>query len=224
MGKKGTKEPTGWYDYPADDRPVVSSACAADGDAPSIIIGPGRIGGLLSDLGCDEDIFMSRGENFPQPLHELARTREDITGIGHKQGHKATQAFPTGPIYVAMGLHNLREIIEIVPIERHEDLVFVQDGYIDDFLGENGLGEATRAVLYFSIAQPGDTPVDGGWSVAHGKWANALQAESFRSLRVQCPFVLAGRCRVQHAALSMREPPLLLCSAAGAAGQRLAPR
>ena len=31
-------------------------------------------------------------------------------------------------------------------------------------------------MLFLAVASPGETPVDGGWSVARGRWASALQA------------------------------------------------
>lgn len=96
------------------------------GDAPSVIIGPGRIGGLLFDLGCPGDLLLAAGERLPQPLHPLADTRQDITGIGDKHGHKAAQGFENGPIYVTLRLFNLEEIFAVVPPKRRDDLVFIQ--------------------------------------------------------------------------------------------------
>lgn len=78
---------------------------------------------LDSELGCDAtatDIVLGRGQQFPE------------------------DAAP-GPIYVCTRNDALEGIVERTPPERREDLVFLQNGMLGDFLESKGLADNTQA-------------------------------------------------------------------------------
>ena len=52
-------------------------------------------------------------------------------------------------------------IIDKCPENRRKDLVFVQNGYLDDFFQSKGLLENTQALLYVSVTAKGADPIDG---------------------------------------------------------------
>jgi hypothetical protein len=129
---------------------------AAEGDVPAIIVGGGRIGGLLASLG--PSTVLKRDEPFP--------------------------AEPTeGPIYVCTRNDALEGVIEMTPPHRREDLVFLQNGMLEDFLEGKGLADATQVLLYLAVTKAGAEPIDGitsenkeGLTAATGKWADAFTA------------------------------------------------
>ena len=67
------------------------------GDVPSIIVGGGRIGSALKDLGMEGDVLLKRGDPFP-----------------------ASPA--TGPIYVTTRNNDLQGVIDMTPANRRADL------------------------------------------------------------------------------------------------------
>ena len=125
---------------------------------PSIIIGGGRVGQALRDMGVEGDVVVRRGEAFPSEPK-------------------------TGPIYVATRNDVLEDVIKNCPADRREDLVFMQNGMLQQFLDAQGLGANTQALIYFAVAALGDKPTDGvtelnpeGLTAATGKWADAVAA------------------------------------------------
>lgn len=126
-------------------------------DVPAVIVGAnGRIGDLLASVGEGKDVLVGRDDPIPEG---------------------------EGPIYICTRNNVLEDIIEKTPPERREDLVFLQNGYIQEFLDDAGLGANTQALIYFAVAKKGETPIDGktdmnpeGLTVATGKWAEALTA------------------------------------------------
>ena len=125
---------------------------------PSIIIGGGRVGQALRDMGVEGDVVVHRGEAFPSEPK-------------------------TGPIYVATRNDVLEDVIKNCPADRREDLVFMQNGMLQQFLDAQGLGANTQALIYFAVAALGDKPTDGvtelnpeGLTAATGKWADAVAA------------------------------------------------
>lgn len=109
------------------------------------IIGAGRIGTALAGMG---------------PAH-LVRRGEPIPSA-------------PGPIYVCTRNDDLPGVLQATPPDRRADLVFVQNGMITSWLRENGLQDNTQAILYVAVSSVGDAPVDGGRTVAWGRWAPAL--------------------------------------------------
>ena len=135
--------------------PCIASASEL---APAIIIGGGRIGGLLRELGCEGDVVVGRGEALPaEPC--------------------------AGPIFICTRNSELSSIVESCPPARRADLCFLQNGMLDGFLSKHGLEQCTQALLYLAVATRGQQAVDGitdrnpeGLTAATGKWAAALAA------------------------------------------------
>eukprot|EP00240_Pyramimonas_obovata_P006478 CAMPEP_0118932514 /NCGR_PEP_ID=MMETSP1169-20130426/10467_1 /TAXON_ID=36882 /ORGANISM="Pyramimonas obovata, Strain CCMP722" /LENGTH=306 /DNA_ID=CAMNT_0006875183 /DNA_START=58 /DNA_END=978 /DNA_ORIENTATION=- len=122
---------------------------------PAVIVGGGRVGNALFDLGDGSDTVVRRGEKIP--------------------------AGTSGPIFVCTRNDVLEGIIDECPPERREDLVFLQNGMLQSFLEKKGLGSNTQALIYFAVAKMGEAPTDGvtdlnpeGLTAATGKWADAL--------------------------------------------------
>ena len=141
----------------------------------TIVIGGGRIGSLISSnaklLGRSDPISTSIDPNG------------------------------TGPIYVATRNDVLSSIVDECPKSRRSDLVFLQNGYLDDFLREKGLLDNTQALLYLSVTARGVDPVDGitavdpdGLTAATGVHAKAF-AERLASLGLKCKVVTAEEYR-----------------------------
>lgn len=127
--------------------------------SPAIIVGGGRIGSLLYDLGggCG-DVLMKRDDPFPTSPSE-------------------------GPIYVCTRNDALADVVAKTPESRRSDLVFLQNGMLGDFLEEQGLPEASQVLVYLAVAKLGEPATDGvtevnpeGLTSATGKWAEAFQA------------------------------------------------
>lgn len=97
------------------------------------IIGAGRIGSLLAEAG-----------------NCVVLGREDKIDPNK-----------SGPILIATRNDALDGIVDACPENRKKDLVFLQNGYLDDFLASKGLLENTQALLYFSVTAKGVEPVDG---------------------------------------------------------------
>jgi len=130
----------------------------AGGDVPSIIVGGGRIGSALKELGVEGDVVLRRGDAFPA-------------------------APASGPIYVTTRNDDLAGVVAATPPERRQDLVFVQNGMLGEFLEELGLSDATQVLLYLAVAKLGEPPIDGitdtnpdGLTTANGRWAEAFRA------------------------------------------------
>lgn len=133
----------------------------------SAIIGNGRIGGALAKAG--ECMVLGRDDAIDP------------------QGY--------GPILIATRNDALDGIVEKCPENRRKDLVFMQNGYLDEFLESKGLLENTQVLLYLSVAAKGVDPVDGvtsvnpeGLSAATGIHAQAF-ADRLASLNLKCNVV-----------------------------------
>ncbi|KAJ8600252.1 hypothetical protein CTAYLR_002002 [Chrysophaeum taylorii] len=127
-------------------------------DVPAVVVGGGRIGGLLSSLG-PKDVMMTRTSGWPE------------------------DAPAEGPIYVCTRNDALDSVIDATPVDRRDDLVFLQNGMLGPYLESKGLAHATQGLVYFAVAKLGDAPVDGvtdldpqGLTTATGKWAPAFKA------------------------------------------------
>lgn len=130
----------------------------------AIIVGNGRIGGALSEAG--NCVVLGRGDSI------------DADG--------------EGPILLATRNDALDEIIENCPENRRKDLVFLQNGYLDDFLEKKGLSQNSQVLLYLSVPSKGVPPTDGvtafnpeGLTTATGEWAQAF-SDRLASINLKC--------------------------------------
>ena len=87
------------------------------------------------------------------------------------------------------------------PEGRRKDLVFLQNGYLDDFLKSKNLLSNTQALLYLSVTAKGVDPVDGittvnpeGLTAATGLHAQAF-AGRLAALGLKCNVVSADEYR-----------------------------
>ena len=101
----------------------------------------------------------------------------------------------SGPILVATRNDALEGIVERCPENRRKDLVFLQNGYLDNFLESKGLLDNTQVLLYLSVPAKGVEPVDGitsvnpeGLTAATGVHAQAF-ADRLAALNLKCKVV-----------------------------------
>lgn len=134
-------------------------------DCVSTIVGAGRIGSLLAKHGSG-DLILRRGDPIP--------------------------ADAPGPIYVCTRNEDLKAIIDSCPPEKKEDLVFLQNGYLERFYRRNGVSENTKANIYFAVSKVNATPIDGvtetspdGLTTVSGKWEGAF-SERLRKAKLKC--------------------------------------
>ena len=132
------------------------------------IIGSGRIGAFLAQAG-------------------------DCTVLGREDSIDPDQE--GRPILIATRNDALAGIVDGCPENRRKDLVFLQNGYLDNFLEEKGLLDNTQVLLYLSVPALGATPVDGitsvnpeGLTAATGKHAQAF-ADRLVALDMKCNVV-----------------------------------
>ena len=145
-----------------------TSTAATTGTTVSEIIGNGRIGSLLAEAG---------------NCRVLGRTDMiDPNSDG-------------SPIYIATRNDALEAIVDNCPINRRNDLVFLQNGYLDDFLASNGLLNNTQVLLYLSVPSKGAKPNDGitsfnpeGLTMASGLHTAAF-AQRLLALNMKCNVV-----------------------------------
>jgi len=129
------------------------------------IVGSGRIGGLFAKAD-EECEVVKRGDSI-NPDQK-------------------------GPIILTTRNDALDAIIEACPENRREDLVFVQNGYLDEFLESKGLLDNTQVLLFLSVTSKGAEAVDGitsvnpeGLTAATGKHASAF-AHMLELLGLKC--------------------------------------
>eukprot|EP00188_Purpureofilum_apyrenoidigerum_P002494 Plantae.Rhodophyta-Purpureofilum_apyrenoidigerum.ctg25538.p1 GENE.Plantae.Rhodophyta-Purpureofilum_apyrenoidigerum.ctg25538~~Plantae.Rhodophyta-Purpureofilum_apyrenoidigerum.ctg25538.p1 ORF type:complete len:330 (+),score=74.01 Plantae.Rhodophyta-Purpureofilum_apyrenoidigerum.ctg25538:183-1172(+) len=139
---------------------------SVQGDQKSIIVGTGRIGSLLLKHGNGDDIVVRRGEQIPDE---------------------------PGPVYLCTRNDTLDDIIKNCPKNKLEDLVFLQNGYLDPLLRKYTLvDDVTLANIYFAVSKKGEDPIDGktekspeGLTCVTGKWAEAF-AERLAKANLSC--------------------------------------
>lgn len=162
---------------------------------PAIIIGGGRVGRALQDMGNGDDVLIKRGESVPID-------------------------FP-GPILVCTRNDDLEAVLDSTPKSRWSDLVFFQNGMLEPWFQSKGLGDADQVLAYFAVSKLGEPPVDGitdtnpeGLTAAYGKWASevairlragglsckVLENEAFKKQMLEkliwiCAFMLVGARR-----------------------------
>jgi hypothetical protein len=155
-----------------------AAAAAAGGSTTDVvqfaeIIGGGRIGGTLAQAGAC--VILGRDDTI------------DPNGVG--------------PILIATRNDALDGIVTKCPDNRRKDLVFMQNGYLDDFLGSKGLQSNTQVLLYLSVTGKGVAPIDGvttvnpeGLTAATGEWAQAF-ADRLAKLDLKCNVVSSEEYR-----------------------------
>ena len=90
----------------------------------------GRVGEAFIALGSNpKDKLIRRGEGIP----------EDCPGA----------------IIVCTRNNDLQGVVDATPASRRQDLVFIQNGMLQPWLDERGLGDNTQALIYFAVAKKG---------------------------------------------------------------------
>lgn len=159
---------------------------------PAIIVGGGRVGKALQDMGNGDDVLVKRGESVPID-------------------------FP-GPVLVCTRNDDLEGVLESTPKSRWSDLVFFQNGMLETWFQSKGLSDPDQVLAYFAVSKLGEPPTDGktdtnpeGLTAAYGKWASAVtgrllagglsckvleketfQKQMFEKLIWICAFMLVG--------------------------------
>ncbi|CAJ1974795.1 unnamed protein product [Sphenostylis stenocarpa] len=125
--------------------------------APAVIVGGGRVGQALQDMGSGQDLLVRRGETVPLNFE--------------------------GPILVCTRNDDLEAVLQSTPSSRWDDLVFFQNGMLEPWLQSKGLGDANQVLAYFAVSKLGEPPIDGitdtnpeGLTAAYGKWASVVAA------------------------------------------------
>jgi hypothetical protein len=162
------------------ENPSSSSASSTTRAAPppsgavqkAEIIGGGRIGSLLAEAG--NCVLLGRGDL-----------------ISHTDDGN--------PILISTRNDALDDIIESCPPNRLDDLVFLQNGYLDKYLESKGLSQNTQALLYLSVTAKGAPAIDGvtavnpeGLTGVTGKHARAF-ADRLAALKLKCNVLSAGQ-------------------------------
>ena len=137
------------------------------------VIGAGRIGSLLAEAG--DAVVLGRNDSIDPNK--------------------------SGPILIATRNDSLDGIVDACPENRRNDLVFMQNGYLDEFLKSKGLLDNTQVLLYLSVTAKGVAPVDGvtsfnpeGLTAATGLHAQAF-ADRLATLNLKCNVVDAATYR-----------------------------
>ncbi|WOH09973.1 hypothetical protein DCAR_0729434 [Daucus carota subsp. sativus] len=124
---------------------------------PAVIVGGGRVGRALQDMGSGDDLLVKRGEAVPLDFE--------------------------GPILVCTRNDDLDAVLDSTPKSRWNDLVFFQNGMMEPWFESKGLGDAGQVLAYFAVSKLGEPPIDGitdtnpeGLTAAYGKWASAVAA------------------------------------------------
>ena len=152
------------------------------------IIGDGRVGAALADMGDGSDVVIKRGQSMENAL-------------------------PSGPIIVCTRNDDLDAVVEATPEDRRSDLVFIQNGMLQPWLDAKGLGQNTQVLVYFAVAKKGEAPTDGktdtnpeGLTAAYGKHAECM-ASRLHAAGLSCKVLPADAF-----AQSMLEKLVWICS------------
>ena len=119
----------------------------------------------------------------------------------------------SGPIYVCTRNNDLEAIIASTPDDRKQDLVFMQNGILSEYLASKGLSDNTQALVYFAVSKTGEAPIDGitdtnpdGLTCITGKWANDF-AERMKQCGLTCHVVEPDAFKI-----SMLEKHIWICA------------
>lgn len=153
------------------------------------IIGDGRVGAALADMGDGSDVIIKRGQSIME------------------------NALPSGPIIICTRNDDLDAIVAETPQDRKSDLVFIQNGMLQPWLDAKGLGDNTQVLVYFAVAKKGEAPTDGktdtnpeGLTAAYGKHAESV-ASRLHEAGLSCKVLPADEF-----AQSMLEKLVWICS------------
>lgn len=83
------------------------------------------------------------------------------TLVDRAHGWEALQRLAGEPVVLTVRNDDLDAVLERIPEHRREDLVFVQNGMIRDWLAERELQDATRGLLFFAVPVRG-APIEIG--------------------------------------------------------------
>ncbi|PNW77422.1 hypothetical protein CHLRE_10g435850v5 [Chlamydomonas reinhardtii] len=129
--------------------------CNASKQQAWTIVGGGRVGLALADMGPGGDVVVGRGQKIEGPAGS--------------------------PIVVCTRNDDLQAVVDLTAPERRKDLVFIQNGMLQPWLDARGLGGNTQVLVYFAVAKKGDKPTDGktdvnpeGLTAAFGPHAQAV--------------------------------------------------
>jgi len=101
-----------------------------------VIIGGGRIGLHLYESNDKRDVLLTK--------------RDETVSVDS-----------SGPIYVCTRNADLDRIIDTTPPHRRQDLVFLQNGILANYLCTKKLQENTQALIYYAVSKKGEQPIDG---------------------------------------------------------------
>lgn len=176
MASRGTEKwarKQAWLTKRGFDASLAANAEATAVPKSITIVGSGRIGGLLAQVG--ESVVVGREDTI------------DPNG--------------SGPILLTTRNDVLADIVQKCPENRRKDLVFMQNGYLDNFLESMDLKENTQALLYLAVTAKGAEPIDGvtsfnpeGLTAATGEHAQ-LFADRLAALNLKCNVVSAQEYR-----------------------------
>ena len=133
-------------------------------EAQPVVLGAGRIGGALHARS-----------GWP-----LVRRPGALASSGDLS---VLEQPPGAPIVICVRNDDLDAVLERVPLARRPDLVFIQNGMLEDFLAERGLLGATRGLLFLSVASRGAAIEVGGTSPFTGPHAE-LMARRFQAIDI----------------------------------------
>jgi ketopantoate reductase len=137
-----------------------------------IIIGAGRVGTALYARSTSRDLpctLVSREENW-----------------------RAVEQPPGEPILLTVRMAQLPQVLERIPAHRKDDLVFIQNGAIRDWLSNKSLGGCTRGILFFAVPTIGAPIQSGGLNPFTGPQANRM-THWFSSLDLETQSMDWGR-------------------------------
>ena len=108
------------------------------------IIGGGRVGQALADMGPGSDV----GSAAPRPQLTGGPATADSTSHSPRAQvvirRNEPVSGPPGPIVVCTRNDDLQAIVDATAADRREDLVFIQNGMLQPWLDAQGLGENTQ--------------------------------------------------------------------------------
>jgi len=123
------------------------------------------------------------------PIGGILAEGDDSIVVGRED---SIDADGSGPILVTTRNDVLDDIVEKCPENRRSDLVFMQNGYLDNFLQSKGLIDNTQVLLFLAVTAKGADPIDGvtkvnpeGLTAATGEHAQAF-ADRLAALDLKC--------------------------------------
>ena len=88
-------------------------------------------------------------------INRETRIFQNAKLLGRNDPISTIDANGSGPIFIATRNDVLESIVDDCPPSRRKDLVFLQNGYLDDFLESKGLLDNTQVLLYLAVTALG---------------------------------------------------------------------